>query len=61
MAAPTSESCRCGHSLDMHVHARPGSDCSACTGPLQCARFRTVEADGAGLTGARLELPALVG
>jgi hypothetical protein len=40
----------------MHQHHRPGSDCSACTGPLQCARFRTADADAA-LIGLQLELP----
>jgi hypothetical protein len=32
--------CRCGHSHEMHLHHRPGTDCSACTGSLQCARFQ---------------------
>jgi hypothetical protein len=39
MDTPASGTCRCGHSREHHQHHRPGSDCSACTGSLQCARF----------------------
>jgi hypothetical protein len=39
-AHPSTATCRCGHSRDVHVHLRPGTDCSACTGALQCARFQ---------------------
>jgi hypothetical protein len=42
-------SCRCGHSREMHEHQRPGSDCIACTGSLQCARFRSGRTDSLGL------------
>jgi len=56
-AAARSEVCRCGHGRAVHRHPRPGTDCTECSGPVQCVRFRAASDEGAIL---RVELPALV-